>query len=518
MEKKSEVNIENIQGSIWPRLPKYYETFLFFKIKDTDEFKTHLRSFADKITTGAQCKAYFVETNDLPQVTPGKPRTDTRPEQRKPFEAVNISFSYKGIEKLVEQRRDDKLDDELHIRGMYKDMVFEGPDEPESLADEYKPPKDSRADNDDWRVDGLFIVTAQTKDKLEEKIKELESGFNVDTSSASVEIAFRKEGNLRNADGKAEKARGGTVSLHGKEHFGFEDEISQPRIKGLDPEPGPGEQRSIPPGLIFTGLDGEKAKQPSWATEGSFLVFREIVEKVPEFHKYVRESSKKIPSFDDGTGEKLAAYLMGRWKNGSPVELDPEGNKPECVFANNFDFKKGHTLRKNTKCPFAAHIRKMRPRADLYVGNEDSDDMDAEEVSANHKVTNTNVILRRSITFGPEVDEVEEAHETKKKRGIYFLCYQSDIRNGFNMLIARWASNRTFAPNTGIEGGPGVDPIISQRNRPDHPEGYVSIYEKPDDKSPYKLPLKFVAWTDQRGGEYFFTPSIEALKTKLSEE
>jgi deferrochelatase/peroxidase EfeB len=38
--------------------------------------------------------------------------------------------------------------------------------------------------------------------------------------------------------------------------------------------------------LIFTGLDGDKAKQPDWATEGSFLVFREIEEKVPEFHKY----------------------------------------------------------------------------------------------------------------------------------------------------------------------------------------------------------------------------------------
>jgi hypothetical protein len=115
------------------------------------------------------------------------------------------------------QRRGDKLDDELHIRGMYKDMVFEGPDDPQLLAPEYKPPPEHAADNDDWRVDGLFIVTAQTKDKLEAKIKELETGFNVGTASASVEIAFRKEGNLRNADGKAEKAQGGTVSLHGKE-------------------------------------------------------------------------------------------------------------------------------------------------------------------------------------------------------------------------------------------------------------------------------------------------------------
>lgn len=86
-----------------PRLPNYYETFLFFKIKDTDEFKAHLRNFADKITTGAQCKSYFVETDDLAQVTPGKPRKDTPPEKRKPFEAVNVSFSYKGIEKVRNQ-------------------------------------------------------------------------------------------------------------------------------------------------------------------------------------------------------------------------------------------------------------------------------------------------------------------------------------------------------------------------------------------------------------------------------
>jgi hypothetical protein len=90
-------------GALRPRLPKYYETFLFFKIQDTDAFKAHLRSFADKITTGAQCKAYFVATNDLPQATPGKPRTDIPPEHRKPFEAVNISFSYKGIEKVRNQ-------------------------------------------------------------------------------------------------------------------------------------------------------------------------------------------------------------------------------------------------------------------------------------------------------------------------------------------------------------------------------------------------------------------------------
>lgn len=516
--KSSHVNIDNIQGSIWPRLPKYYETFLFFKIEDTDAFKTYLRSFADKITTGAQCKKYFVDTDDLPQATPGKPRTDIPPEQRKPFEAVNISFSYKGIEKLVMQYKANKLDDELHIRGMYKDLVFEGPDQPERLAPEYKPPPGYHAANDDWRVDGLFIVTAQTDAKLQEKIEEVETAFKIGTDSPSIKIAFTKEGNLRNADGKAKKAEGGKVSLHGREHFGFEDEISQPQIRGLDPEPRQGEPSSVSPGWIFTGLEGDKAVQPEWATEGSFLVFREIEQKVPEFEKFVKEQSKSMSSFDDGTGEKLGAYLMGRWKNGSPIELDPDNTKPEHVFANNFDFDHSRSRVKNTKCPFAAHIRKMRPRADLYIDRDDSDDSDDEEVIANKQVINSNVIIRRSITFGPEVDEEKEKEETKERRGIYFLCYQSSIRNGFNFLVTRWASNKVFPPNKDIDEGPGVDPFISQRNRPDHPEGHVSIFNKSDDDHPHLLKLGYLPWIDQKGGEYFFTPSINALKTTLSEE
>lgn len=115
------------------------------------------------------------------------------------------------------QYKANKLDDELHIRGQYQDLVFEGPDEPEKLAPEYKPPPEHPSGNDDWRVDGLFIVTAQTEDKLKDKIKELKDHFKIGTKSATVDIAFTKEGNLRNADGKAEKAEGGTVSLHGRE-------------------------------------------------------------------------------------------------------------------------------------------------------------------------------------------------------------------------------------------------------------------------------------------------------------
>ena len=115
----------------------------------------------------------------------------------------------------------------------------------------------------------------------------------------------------------------------------------------------------------------------------------------------------------------------------------------------------------------------MRPRADLYIDTDDSNDSDDEEVITNQQVINSNAIIRHSITFGPEIDETEEKERTTHRRGIYFLCYQSSIRNGFNFLVTRksflspspisqqtrstnndplffqgWASNKVFPPNT----------------------------------------------------------------------
>jgi deferrochelatase/peroxidase EfeB len=50
------------------------------------------------------------------------------------------------------------------------------------------------------------------------------------------------------------------------------------------------------------------------------------------------------------------------------------------------------------------------------------------------------VIIRRGIPYGDEVS-AEEMTERKsaedKERGLLFVCYQSDIRNGFNFLTTR---------------------------------------------------------------------------------
>lgn len=104
-----------------------------------------------------------------------------------------------------------KLKDLLHERGMYQDLVYEGPDEPENLSPDYKPSPDYAKNNDNWRADGLFIVAAQRKEELDHTIQELKDFFHidkndeVDAEDASAKITLRKDGNVRNADGNVKR-------------------------------------------------------------------------------------------------------------------------------------------------------------------------------------------------------------------------------------------------------------------------------------------------------------------------
>jgi len=105
--------------------------------------------------------------------------------------------------------------------------------------------------------------------------------------------------------------------------FGFLDGISNPLIAGFDrtvPEPAP-----IDASNILTGFTNDK----DWSRDGSFLVFRYLFQKVPEFNNFLRTNALKIhpitsESLDPTDGsELLGARLVGRWKSDAPVDLTP---------------------------------------------------------------------------------------------------------------------------------------------------------------------------------------------------
>jgi deferrochelatase/peroxidase EfeB len=110
--------------------------------------------------------------------------------------------------------------------------------------------------------------------------------------------------------------------LHALDSFGYLDGVSNPAIKGYAPDanppPGPA---PVDPGVIVTGyLGDEKQKdRESWQLDGSFLVFRYLFQKVPEFDNFVFQNRLKGPGLTDKEGaDLLGARLIGRWKSGMP--------------------------------------------------------------------------------------------------------------------------------------------------------------------------------------------------------
>ncbi|KAJ5970241.1 Dyp-type peroxidase [Penicillium vulpinum] len=498
----------NIQGDVWPGLPKRFQSFLFFRVQNRIDFKNRLRTFIPKITTAQDA----CEMGETIKQAKREAELAKRSAKLQALPGVNIAFTSTGLEALgafvnandqmlVKKDRQlstvfrkQQLRGGLFEKGMYSDLVGEGWDNPQELRKEYQPTSDNER-----LIDGVIMVTSSLKSGLDAKISEVKQHFlaeegeplNPDTyvlsRNPSIEFTLVREGKVRPG------------AMKGKEHFGFKDGISQPIIEGWDDhQPKEKEPKATKSGLIVCGHEGDPMGQPAWVKDGSFLVFRDLQQLVPEFDEFMEENARHAPFTQDHPrpAEKLAAYLMGRWKNGTPVDESPHDDSDESLFSsNNFDY---HPVTEHLKCPFAAHTRKMRPRADLEHDHA--------------------VIIRRGIPYGEEVS-AEEMTERKsaedKERGLLFVCYQSDIRNGFNFLTTRWASNHHFPDRkTNFVGGegPGIDAIVGQR-LDHHPPRSIGL---PDGKFPTEARMPLESWVVQRGGEYFFVPSISTLKNELT--
>ena len=108
--------------------------------------------------------------------------------------------------------------------------------------------------------------------------------------------------------------------------------------------------------------------RPPWAKNGSFLAYRQLSQLVPEFDKFLHDNPIVLSGLTREEGSELAgARLFGRWKSGAPLDITPTKDDP-ALAANpqkNNDFDFSDTLQSQTRCPFAAHIRKTNPRQDL---------------------------------------------------------------------------------------------------------------------------------------------------------
>ncbi len=143
-----------------------------------------------------------------------------------------------------------------------------------------------------------------------------------------------------------------------------------------------------------------------------------------------------------------------------------------------------------SRVPRAAHIRKVNPRSSTPPGKAES---------------NRHRILRRGIAYGPEFQPNEQPYGQvpigdDRDRGLLFLCYQSSLSRGFIFLQQTWANAADFP-----QPRDGEDPIISQ-----------ALNERTFSLPPQTTHLTMQRWVTTTGGEFFFSPSITALKQLAS--
>lgn len=272
----------------------------------------------------------------------------------------------------------------------------------------------------------------------------------------------------------------------GREHFGFQDGISQPAIEGTGmPPSNPGEAPLKAGEFVLGYLDEWDRLAPLPQPEvlgrsGAYVALRKLHQDVAAFRRFLAEHATS-PAEE----ERLAAKIVGRWRSGAPLALAPEQDDPALAAdqerRNNFLYYEDDP--KGLKCPLGAHIRRMNPR----------DQFKDEVVQVNrHRV------FRRGQAYGP-VLPAGALEDDGVERGMVFLFVGADLKRQFEFVQREWINQGTFI------GAPAEkDPLIG----PSEGTGVFTIPKQPIRRRLQGLP-QFVT---VRGGEYFFMPGLSALQ------
>ncbi len=210
---------------------------------------------------------------------------------------------------------------------------------------------------------------------------------------------------------------------------------------------------------------------------------------------------------------------MGRWRDGRSLvrwDLSDPGPRPES----NYPFPLSLYLKRRVRinhfrygrdedglrCPLGAHVRRANPRDGLgWQG----------------RPTKRHRIVRRSMPYGPERYDISKGPqsirdlgiEDEKERGIMFVCHQASIARQFEFIQTSWLNDgdpfwlgeERDLLAVGAQEPPSPDLM---RNPP---AARLTIQGEPPR---FLVPQEPFVTT--RGGEYYFTPGLSALRALAS--
>jgi Dyp-type peroxidase family len=276
------------------------------------------------------------------------------------------------------------------------------------------------------------------------------------------------------------------------EHFGFRDGLSQPFVDlGLtDTAPGGGNPSRngtwtpIAPGEIFLNLPDEDNEvqlcplNSELRLGSTFLVFRKLQQDVVGYRAFLHRQHPHDPE----KREALAAQMVGRWRNGTPLVLSPETPRTAYHEATLNDFRYTADDPLGRRCPLGAHIRRANPR-----------DIGGRDEVRRHR------ILRRGISYGGPL-LAEGSLDDDEERGLLFIAANSRIDLQFEVVQADWISNGEFLGQAGL----GRCPLTGA-----HDGAVTDSFLEANAVAPITRLPRFVM---TRGGDYFFAPGLKAIQ------
>jgi Dyp-type peroxidase family len=525
------LDIDEIQGNTLPGFMKPHMRLISLTFGDVAEARVFLAS--RDVTSLADAMHSRKKVRDKRTLQPSLQRLGTVPDDVDDL-WLNAALSYQGLMKLAGDSRSRKAEVELFDDEAFKLGLAA---RSAGLGD----PVDKSAEGNPatWVVGGpgneadvLLVLAADDPDRLQ--------------SAARHQCREAKEHDLR----VLSEDSGAKLDKLGSEHFGFQDGISQPGVRGRVSEkeflsrrmvetipdqwlyglPG---QFLVWPGEFVFGYPASSADPlvpgrvrqdgPSWSRNGSYLVYRRLRQDVNGFWEFIATQAKRLatqPGFENWSADRLGAALVGRWKSGAPLLRAPHKDDPALGrnrLANNlFGYAKaaepvvlvdGKLMTGpwpqavadpvGLVCPQAAHIRKVHTR-------ETANDMGASRASLERR------ILRRGLPYGARLPD-EGPDPEKGDRGLLFVSYQASIERQFEFL------NRWMGSPVNPRSPSGHDLLVGQNGHPGENRGRrCAVFSPQAGGGPVSAQIvsdqDFVVPT---GGGYFFSPSISALRDIL---
>ena len=519
------LDLPDIQGDVvrpYGRFGFPFARYVFFNIREASRGRAFLGAVAAGVTTAA---TWNVGPNPIP----------------KPTDTANVALTYQGLKRLELPQASLAGFPEEFVMGMKarKDILGDdGPSAPEHWDPIWRY---SRVKNRDLDVHLLVALNARTMAALEERYRWLQDAAAA-SAGGVVQLAGHRgddgrddlpyqEGSALTEDLRAYRDVPAPTEKDqpcGREHFGYTDGIGDPYFAGLAdaPERVHGRGKQMPGGKwapLATGefllghIDEAHEYPPAPAPfllsrNGTFMVYRKLHENVASFDAFLERESRNFP----GSKDLLKAKFVGRWAdNGAPLTAAPDDKSKagwDARFAAASDADKDRMLSGFTydedmsgaKCPFSAHIRRINPRASLeFVQGANPAAMvrSKDAFDTPGALANRRRIIRRGLPYG----EAKDRSSDRGNHGIVIMMLGVDIGRQFEFVQQQWINyGNDFKASNDKE-------ILLGNHDKEYPSRAVLQADPDGERAPYFL-RNIPRLVETRGGDYFFIPSMTALR------